>query len=103
MTAVGSQIFVAHTPITLAHVDTCALTLNLCTGVGPWTTAERYDSLVYCFVGKVEIESKEETVSLHRDELAKVPKGTDYRLSSNQDALVLQVVRHRQSHWPVSG
>lgn len=103
VTAVGSQIFVAHTPIALAHVDTCALNLNLCTGVGPWRTDERYDSLVYCFVGQVTVESREGTVSLHRDELTKVPKGTDYRLSSSQDALVLQLERHRQPHGPASG
>lgn len=96
VTAVGSQIMVAHTPIILADVDTCALNLVLCTGVGPWKTAETYDSLVYCFVGQVDVESEEEIASLHQGELTHVPKGTVYRLSSAQEALVLQVLRHRQ-------
>lgn len=100
-TAVGSQISVSHTPVLLADVDTCALNMVLCTGVGPWRTAELYDSLVYCFVGRVNLESEGETVSLQRGELTKVPKGMTYRLSSDDDALVLELLRHRQPNQPL--
>lgn len=99
----GRQIAIPSRPVTLAHVDTFALELTLCTGAGPWLSTDRQNSLVFCHAGNLTIETEHEELRLATGELAVVPKGTAYRLASEERSLVLGVQRHLQPGAPVSG
>jgi homogentisate 1,2-dioxygenase len=81
-------------PLSLIDVDTFDLTLIACQGTGPWQEADRQSSLAFCYQGRVTLESEFGHLSLHNGELAIVPKGIPYRLSSPERSLVLGVQRH---------
>lgn len=81
-------------PVTLIDVDTFALTLTACQGTGPWRRAEDQSSLVLCYQGHVQLEGEFGDLSLHKGELAVVPRDVPYRLSSRARSLVLGVRRH---------
>jgi homogentisate 1,2-dioxygenase len=99
--AMGRQIVNAHTPVTLAHLDTFALNLLLCDGTGPWRQHDRQSSLVLCYDGQVTLDSDLGQVSLHRGELVILPKSTAYRLSGEDRALVLELQRHKAPGLPI--
>jgi homogentisate 1,2-dioxygenase len=99
--AMGRQIVNRHTPVTLAHLDTFALNLLLCDGTGPWQQYDRQSSLVLCYDGQVLLDSDLGQVSLHRAEMAIVPKSTAYRLSGEDRALVLELQRHKAPGLPI--
>ena len=99
--AMGNQIVNAHTPVTLAHLDTFALNLQFCAGTGPWRQYDRQSSLVLCHDGQVLLDSDLGQVSLHRGELVVVPKSTAYRLSSEDRSLVLELQRHKTPGLPI--
>jgi len=99
--AMGRQIVNAYTPVTLAHVDTFALNLQLCDGTGPWRQYDRQSSLVLCPEGQVLLDSDLGQISLHRGELVVVPKSTAYRLSGEDRSLVLELQRHKAPGLPI--
>jgi homogentisate 1,2-dioxygenase len=100
--AMGRQIAIPSRPVTLAHVDTFALELTLCTGAGPWLGTDKQSSLVLCHAGSLTIETEREELGLATGELAVVPKGTAYRLRSEERSLALGVQRHAQPGVDVS-
>ncbi len=85
----------------LAHLDTFAFNLLFCDGTGPWRQYDRQSSLVLCYDGQVLLDSDLGQVSLHRGELATVPKSTAYRLSGEDRALVLELQRHKAPGLPI--
>lgn len=93
--ATGRQLEALFEPLPLLHVDTFALTLTVCQGMGPWWRANQQCSLVLCYEGQVTLESDLGHLSLHHDELAVVPPGIPYRLSSPGRSLVLGIQRHQ--------
>jgi hypothetical protein len=93
--AMGRQIVAPFRPITLAHVDTFALTIMRCLDTGPWMQVVHQQSLVLCYDGRLTIDTEEEQVSLGDAELVVVPNGTRHQLSSEEGALVLGVQRHQ--------
>jgi homogentisate 1,2-dioxygenase len=99
--AVGRQIAVSFSPVTLANLDTYALNLILCQGTGPWWQAERQSSLVLCYDGDLVLDSELGRISMQQGELVVVPKGTTYRLSGVDRALVLGTQRHKQPGLPL--
>jgi homogentisate 1,2-dioxygenase len=99
--AMGRQIAGLYTPVILAHLDTFALSLMACQGTGPWTRAERQASLVFCYDGRLTVESELGRPTLASGELVVVPNGIPYRLSALNRALVLGVERHRQPGLPL--
>jgi quercetin dioxygenase-like cupin family protein len=101
VTAVGRKIAVPFTPIVLADLDTFSFSVTLCQGLGPWWQCEHQQSLVLCCEGQVELETEREQRSLHEWELAVVPKGTAYRLSCAERALVIGLQRHSQPGLPL--
>jgi homogentisate 1,2-dioxygenase len=78
----------------MLDVDTFALTLAVCQGVGPWWQADRQNSLVLCHQGQITLESQAGSLALNNGELAVVPKGTSHRVSSRGRSLVLGVQKH---------
>ena len=101
--AVGRQLVAPFRQVILAHVDTYAFYAMRCDGAGPWLHEEHQDSLVLCYNGRLDLETGQAQVSLAEGELTIIPKGTAYRLSSSDRALVLGVQRHRQPGLPLSG
>jgi homogentisate 1,2-dioxygenase len=99
--AMGRQVAVAFKPITLAHVDTFAFNLLICQDAGPWWCSDRQSGLILCYEGQVTVDSELTQVSLLAGELAVVPVGIPYRLSSVGRAVVLSVERHRQPGLPL--
>jgi homogentisate 1,2-dioxygenase len=99
--AMGHQIAVPFSPVTLAHVDTYALNLILCLAKGPWWQTERQSSLVLCYDGELVLDSELGQISMRQGELVVVPKGTTYRLSGADRALVLSTQRHKQPGLPL--
>ena len=99
--AMGRQIVEPHTPVTLAHLDTFALNLLLCSETGPWRKRHRQSSLVLCYDGQVLLDSELDQVSLHAGELVVVPKSTAYRLSGEERSLVLELQRHKAPGLPL--
>ena len=99
--AVGHQIAVPFAPVTLAHLDTVALHLTLCEGLGPWWQMDHQTSLVLCYGGHLTLDVEMRRLSLASGELALVPKGVAYRLSSADRALALGVQRHKQPGLPL--
>jgi mannose-6-phosphate isomerase class I len=97
----GHQIAVPFSPVTLAHVDTYALNLILCLATGPWWQTERQSSLVLCYDGELVLDSELGQISMRQGELVVVPKGTTYRLSGADRALVLSTQRHKQPGLPL--
>lgn len=92
--AAGRQQEADFEPLPMLDVDTFALTLAVCQGTGPWWQADRQSSLVLCYQGEITLESQTGRLSLYDGELAVVPKGTSYRLSSPGRSLVLGVQKH---------
>jgi len=102
LVAMGRQISTPFEPVVLTHVDTYALTLTLCLGVGPWQRSERQASLILCSDGHLSFDTEEEHLPLRRGELVVVPKGVPYRLTSAGRALILGLDRHPQPGLPLS-
>ena len=94
--AVGHQIASPFRQVVIAHLDTFALNLILTQGTGPWWCTDRHSSLVLCYEGPITVDSELGQASLQSGELAIIPKGTGYHLSSAERALVLAVERHPQ-------
>jgi homogentisate 1,2-dioxygenase len=94
--AMGRQVVVPFRPVTLAHVDTFAFVMELCTGTGPWAEAERQSSLILCYQGTLILETEHQELPLAAGELAVVPKGLAHRISSEERSLALGVQRHPQ-------
>ena len=99
--AVGRQIVAPFRPVILADVDTYSLNLMLCEGAGPRWQAKRQATLIYCFDGQLTLDSDLGGTTLTRGELAVVPVGVAYRLSSLRRALVVGVQRHKQPGLPL--
>jgi homogentisate 1,2-dioxygenase len=99
--AVGRQISAPFRPVPLAHMDTYALNLLLCRRAGPWCSTDRQSSLILCYNGELILDSELGRISLQYGELAVVPKGITYRLSSSERALVLTLERHAQPGLPL--
>ena len=102
LVAMGRQISIPFEPVVLTHVDTYALTLTLCLGVGPWQRSERQASLILCSDGHLSLDTDGEPLPLRRSELVVVPKGVPYRLTSAGRALILGLDRHPQPGLPLS-
>lgn len=94
LVALGRQIAVPFNPVTVADVDTYAVTLTLCLGLGPWTQTDKQASLILCHDGRLEIETDRGELVLEAGELVILPKGVRHRLSSRGRAVVLGVERH---------
>jgi homogentisate 1,2-dioxygenase len=92
--AAGRAMAANFEPATLLDVDTFALTLTVCQGMGSWRQVDDQSSLVLCYQGQVQLEGEFGNLTLHNGELAVVPRGTPYRLSSPARSLVLGVQRH---------
>ena len=103
LTAVGRQIAIPHRPVVLAHVDTYALQMTYCEGVGPWRQSDRQQSLVFCFDGRLTVETGDHEASLESGELLVVPQGIAHRLVSAKRALVIGLQRHKQPGVPIEG
>ena len=99
--AMGRQLSALYHPLLLADLDTFALHLLACSGIGPWQQTERQDSLILCYKGRVTVDTSEKKVFLGDGELVIVPKGMAYRLSSLGRSLVLSVERHQQPGLPL--
>ncbi|MFC2037452.1 hypothetical protein ACFLYD_05725 [Chloroflexota bacterium] len=99
--AMGAQIAVPFSPVVLADLDTYALHLVLCEGVGPWWQADRQDNLVLCHGGALLLEVEGGGFPLEAGDLVVVPKGIAYRLSSDQQALAIGLQRHKQPGLPL--
>jgi mannose-6-phosphate isomerase-like protein (cupin superfamily) len=100
--AVGRQIGVPYQPVILAHLDTYAVFLMSCQGIGPGWSTNRQDSLVLCYDGQVSLELLAEELVLYKGDLVVVTKGNNFRLSSPAGSLVLGVQRHKQPGLPLS-
>ena len=92
--AVGRQLEANFDPVPVLDFDTFALTLTVCQGIGPWQQEDRQASLVLCYQGQVTLEGQIDRLSLRDGELAVVPKGMLYRISSPARSLVLGVQKH---------
>jgi homogentisate 1,2-dioxygenase len=99
--AMGRQLTVPFRPVALAHLDTYAVNLLLSQETGPWWHTERQSSLVFCYDGRLILDSELGRVSVQSGDLTVVPKGVAYRLSSVGRALVLGVKRHKQPGLPL--
>jgi homogentisate 1,2-dioxygenase len=99
--AMGRQIAASFSPVTLAHVDTYALNLIKCRGAGPWWKAEHQSSLVLCYDGELVLDGDFGQISMKQGELVVVPKGSTYRLSGVDRALVMSAQRHKQPGLPL--
>jgi mannose-6-phosphate isomerase-like protein (cupin superfamily) len=98
--AVGDQIVVPFHPVSVADIDTFALHVIKCQGVGPWWTHENQSTLVLCHSGTVTLETEDDRLSLRRDDMTVVPPGVSFRLSSGERAVVLSLRRHEQPGLP---
>jgi homogentisate 1,2-dioxygenase len=98
--AVGRQIAGLYRPVLLSHLDTFALNLMACQGTGPWWRLEQQASLLFCYDGRLTVETEIGRLSLDSGELVVVPKQVSYRLSASDRALVLAVQRHKQPGLP---
>jgi mannose-6-phosphate isomerase-like protein (cupin superfamily) len=99
--AMGRQLAAPFNPVALAHLDTFALTLTLCEGSGPWQQMERQASLVFCYEGRLTVDSELGEIVLEAGELTVVPVSLPHRLSSQRRALVLGLSRHKQPGLPL--
>jgi homogentisate 1,2-dioxygenase len=99
--AVGRQVLALYRPVLLAHLDTFALNLMACQGTGPWWRMEHQASLVFCFEGRVDVESEMGRLTLDGGELVVVPRQVSYRVSAIDRSLVLSVQRHSQPGLPL--
>jgi len=99
--AMGRQLNIPFRPVVLAHLDTFALHLMVCTGISPWWRTERQSSLILCYEGRLLLETEGGQLVLEADELAVVPRGIAYRLSSPVRSLVMGVQRHKQPGLPL--
>jgi homogentisate 1,2-dioxygenase len=100
--AVGRQLGALYRPVLLTHLDTFALNLMACQGTGPWWQMEHQASLVYCYDGRLVVESEFGRLSLESGELVVVPNKVSYRLSAVERTLVLSVQRHKQPGLPLT-
>jgi mannose-6-phosphate isomerase-like protein (cupin superfamily) len=101
--AMGRQVAFPFRSVVLANLDTFALDVLLCQGIGPWWCTDRQNSLVLCHDAVLTLDSELGQIPLQSGELVVVPKGIAYRLSSVDRALVLSVQRHKQPNMSVSG
>ncbi len=100
--AMGRQIVVPFRPVVLANLDTFSVHLTFCEGTGPWQQMDLQDSLVFCQDGKLILEMEHGQYDLESGELAVVPKGLSFRLSSDVRSLVLGLQRHKQPGLPLA-
>jgi mannose-6-phosphate isomerase-like protein (cupin superfamily) len=98
--AMGHQIVAPFCPVAVADVDTFALTVMRCVGVGSWQQEFRRQSLVLCHEGRLTVDTEEEKVSLAASELLVIPSGIRHRLSSDEGAHVLGLRRHQPPDLP---
>lgn len=98
--AVGRQIAVPFRPVLVADVDTFALYVLACQGVGPWWVYEQQSSLVFCQDGAVTLETRHDSLLLRRDEMTVIPPHVPFRLSSAERGVVLSLVRHKPPAVP---
>jgi homogentisate 1,2-dioxygenase len=94
--AMGRQIATPFKPIVVTHLDTFALHLMICDGTGPRWRTDRQASLIFCYDGQLDLDSDLGQISLHNGELAVVPRGVSYQLSSGGRTVVVGVRRHQQ-------
>jgi homogentisate 1,2-dioxygenase len=87
--------------VTLADLDTFALQLMACLGRGAWTRAEGQAALVFCYEGRLLVESDRGSLTLDGGELIVLPSGSTYRLSATRRSLVLGLERHKQPGLPL--
>ncbi len=99
--AMGRQIVVPFRPVVLANLDTFSVHLAFYEGTGPWQQTDLQDSLVFCQDGKLILETEHGQYDLESGELAVVPKGLAFRLSSDVRSLVLGLQRHKQPGLPL--
>jgi quercetin dioxygenase-like cupin family protein len=99
--AMGRHVSIPFRPVVLADLDTYALHLISCEGSGPWWQTDRQDSLLFCFDGKVALETEGDQLSLASGELVVVPKGVAHRLSSASQSLVIGARRHKEPGLPL--
>ncbi len=92
--AVGHQIVTPFYPVSVADVDTFALTVTRCVGTGTWEQESRRQRLVLCYDGKLTVDTEQERVVLAASELLVVPSQTRHRLSSDEGALLVGLRRH---------
>lgn len=95
VTAVGHQIVAPFRPVSVADVDTFALTVMRCMGNGTWQQEYRQQCLVLCYEGELTVDTETEQVLLAASELLVVPSRTRHRLSSDLGAVVLGLRRHQ--------
>jgi homogentisate 1,2-dioxygenase len=98
--AMGHQIVAPFCPIAVADVDTFALTVMRCVGVGNWRQEFRQQSLVLCHEGSLTVDTEQEQVPLAASELLVIPSGIRHRLSSDEGAHVLGLRRHQPPGLP---
>jgi homogentisate 1,2-dioxygenase len=94
--AMGRQIVTPFKPIVVTHLDTFALHLMICDGTGPRWRTDRQASLIFCYDGQLDLDCDLGQISLHNGELAVVPRGVSYQLSSPDRTVVAGVRRHQQ-------
>jgi mannose-6-phosphate isomerase-like protein (cupin superfamily) len=99
--ALGSHIAVPFNPVLVTRLDTFAVHLILCRGVGPWQGGELRSgvpsrsgaNLVLCYEGRLTVDTSAGQLSLGPSELVVIPSHVDYRLSGAERALVLGLAR----------
>ena len=102
LSAMGHQVVVPFSPVLVAHLDTFAIQLTLCEGVGPWQTEGRQASLILCYDGRLTVDAEGlGRASLGSAELTVIPSRVPYCLSSAGRAMVLGLKRHKQPGLPL--
>ncbi len=102
LAAMGRQVVVPFSPVLVANLDTFALLLTLCEGMGPWQAHDRQADLILCQDGRLTIETEGMGLaSLGPGELAVIPSHVSYRLLSTGRAMVLGLKRHKQPGLPL--
>ena len=102
LAAMGHQVVVPFSPVLVAHLDTFAVQLTLCEGIGPWQAQDRQASLVLCHDGRLTVDTEGlGQASLGPDELTVIPSRVPYRLLSTGRATVLDLKRHKQPGLPL--
>jgi len=97
LAAMGHQVVVPFNPVLVTHIDTFAVQLTLCEGVGPWQTEEGQASLIFCCDGRLSVEAEGlGRASLGPAELTVIPSRVPCHLSSTSRAIVLGLKRHKQ-------
>ena len=102
LAAMGRQVVVPFNPVLVADLDTFAVQLTLCEGMGPWQTDDHQATLVLCHDGRLTVDSKGlGQASLAPAELTVIPQRIPHRLLSTGRAVALGVKRHKQPGLPL--